>query len=433
MSSVLMLCTPVRGHVSPLLAVASALVAAGDRVRFMTGARYRDEVIATGAEYLPLPAEADYDDRDVDAAFPGRVGLSGPKGIRYDMIEIFLRPVPAQLAAVRAALAAEPTDAVLAEPMFAGAALLSELPRSERPLLVTLGIIPLGLQHPDVAPFGLGITPMPGPIGRLRNAVLTATAEKGVFGPVQKYADGLAQQELGRPLSRFFLNWPAGADLVIQFTVPEFEYDRPGLTDAVKFVGPVTRALPSRTPLPEWWDELHSGVPVVHVTQGTVANSGWNLIEPTVRALADERVLVVVSTGGRPVETLPEDLPSNVRTASFLPYDRLLPLTDVYVTNGGYGGVHFALEHGVPIVVAGRTEDKTEVSARISWTGVGIDLRTDDPKPGQVNKAVRRVLAEPSFRTRSAQIGEAIRRSPGASAVHDLVVEALAAPTVRTR
>ena len=57
--------------------------------------------------------------------------------------------------------------------------------------------------------------------------------------------------------------------------------------------------------------------------------------------------LVVVATGGRPVSSLPADLPSNVRAASFLPYDQLLPLTDLMVTNGGYGGVHYALEHGV--------------------------------------------------------------------------------------
>src|SRR6478735_11082378 len=114
MTSVLIASTPVRGHVTPLLAVAEALVAAGDRVRFLTGARYRDDVTATGAEFLPLPPEADYDDRDMDAAFPGRRGLRGPRGIRYDMIEIFLKPVPAQLRALRAAIEAEPTDAVLA-------------------------------------------------------------------------------------------------------------------------------------------------------------------------------------------------------------------------------------------------------------------------------------------------------------------------------
>lgn len=426
MTSVLLAATPVRGHVTPLLAVAEALLAAGDRVRFLTGSRYRDEVEATGAEFLPLPAEADYDDSDVDAAFPGRRGLSGPAGIRYDMIEIFLRPVPAQLRAVRAALAAEPTDAILAESMFAGAAMLAELPRAERPLIVNLGIVPLSLQHPDVAPFGLGIRPLPGLLGRFRNAVLTTAAQRGVFAPVQRFANDIARAEIGRPLSRFFLNWPAGADRLVQFTVPEFEYPRPGLPDRVRFVGPVSRSRASSTPVPQWWDELYGDRPVVHVTQGTVANGDWGLVLPTVRGLARDRVLVVVTTGGRPLDTLPQDLPDNVRVAEFLPYDRLLPLTDAYVTNGGYGGVHYALEHGVPIVVAGRTEDKIEVSARVAWSGTGIDLRTDTPTPEKISAAVRQVLTDRAYRMRAAAIGKAIGHSPGPAAVHDLLVEALA-------
>jgi len=426
MTSVLIASTPVRGHVVPLLAIAEALVAAGDRVRFLTGARYRDEVVATGAEFLPLPPEADYDDRDMTAAFPGRRGLTGPAGIRFDMIEIFLKPVPAQLRAVREAIAAEPTDALLAESMFGAASVLTGMPRDQRPLIVSLGIVPLAMKHPDVAPFGLGIRPMPGAIGRLRNALLTTVAEKGVFAPVQQYADEIARAETGRGLTRFFLDWPVGADLVVQFTVPEFEYERRGLPDRVRFVGPVSRARASRAPLPEWWPDLTSGRPVVHVTQGTVANSDWSLVLSTVRALAEDEVLVVVSTGGRPVESLPEKLPANVRVASFLPYDRLLPLTHAYVTNGGYGGVHYALEHGVPLVVAGRTEDKAEVNARVGWSGAGIDLRTDTPTPARVREAVRTVLEDGRYRANAARIGAAIRRAPGPAAVHDLLVEALA-------
>ncbi|WP_194861495.1 glycosyltransferase [Dietzia sp. SYD-A1] len=427
MASILLASTPVRGHVTPLLSIAQSLVAAGDRVRFLTGARYRDDVRETGADFLPLPPDADYDDRDIDAAFPGRRGLRGPAGVRFDMIEIFLQPVPAQLAAVRAALAAEPTDAILAESMFSAGAMLTGIPRAERPLLVNLGIVPLAVKHPDVAPFGLGIPPRPGPLGRIRNRVLTVGAERGVFGPVQRRANEIARAEIGRDLPRFFLDWPIGADLLVQFTVPGFEYPRPGLADTVRFVGPVARSRPSSTPVPEWWDDLSGDRPVVHVTQGTVANSDWPLIEPTVRALADDDVTVVVSTGGRPLETLPADLPANVRAASFLPYDRLLPLTDLFVTNGGYGGVHYALEHGVPVLVAGRTEDKAEVSARVGWTGVGIDLRTSTPSPARIATAARTILADDRYRRKAAAIGEEIRRSPGPDAVHDLVTDALGA------
>ena len=57
------------------------------------------------------------------------------------------------------------------------------------------------------------------------------------------------------------------------------------------------------------------------------------------------------------------------------------------VTNGGYGGVQQALAHGVPLVVAGDSEDKPEVAARVRWSGVGIDLRRGDPSPAQLATA----------------------------------------------
>jgi hypothetical protein len=41
------------------------------------------------------------------------------------------------------------------------------------------------------------------------------------------------------------------------------------------------------------------------------------------------------------------------------------------VTNGGYGGVQQALANGVPLVVAGDSEDKPEVAARVRWSGTG--------------------------------------------------------------
>ena len=104
-------------------------------------------------------------------------------------------------------------------------------------------------------------------------------------------------------------------------------------------------------------------------------------------------MLVVVATGGRPVDEL-GDLPANARAAEFLPYDQLLPKTDVFVTNAGFGGTQYALSHGVPIVAAGDTEDKPEVSMRAEWAGVGVNLRTGTPTPDAIRAGVERVLAD---------------------------------------
>jgi MGT family glycosyltransferase len=404
MSSYLITCTPAHGHVMPLLQIARHLIAGGDDVRFLTGARYADRVRAAGAQFLPLPAEADIDLDDADAAFPERRGLTGPAAIRFDITNLFVRPGAAQFAAVRRELAAGHVDAVLTEPLFIGAALLSRLPREDRPPVIALGIFPLGAKSRDTAPFGLGVTPAPGVFGLVRNAVLTAVAERGIFAPVQREADDLCRRELGMPLGRFVLDWTAGADALVQFTVPGFEYPRSDLPANVHFAGPLP--LPAAgVALPDWWADLDGSRPVVHVTQGTIANSDLSqLVLPTIEGLAASDALVVASTGGRPRGALPADLPANVRVAEYLPYAELLPLVDIMVTNGGYGGVQQALGHGVPLVVAGQTEDKVEVCARVAWSRAGVNLKTSRPTAARVARAVHRVRTQPAFRARAREL-----------------------------
>jgi UDP:flavonoid glycosyltransferase YjiC (YdhE family) len=42
----------------------------------------------------------------------------------------------------------------------------------------------------------------------------------------------------------------------------------------------------------------------------------------------------------------------------FIDFDFIMPRIDIYVTNGGYGGTLLAIEHALPMVVAGVNEGK---------------------------------------------------------------------------
>ena len=148
---------------------------------------------------------------------------------------------------------------------------------------------------------------------------------------------------------------------------------------------------------------------MVHVTQGTLDNADLGrLLLLTVAALARDDVLVVATTGGPDPEPLRAGLPENVRLERFVPHDLLLPHVDAMVTNGGYGGVQQALAHGVPLVVAGDSEDKPEVAARVQWSGAGINLHTGKPSQAMVAQAVRRVLTRPSYRARARALQDEI-------------------------
>ncbi|MEV4049707.1 glycosyltransferase [Amycolatopsis sp. NPDC049688] len=421
MPSIMIATMPVHGHVTPLLAVARHFAARGDRVRFLTGSRFADVVTATGAEHLPLPAEADFDDRqDWNRTFPERAALSGTRAIAHDLEHIFVRPGRAQHDAVMAAHAAEPADALLADPAFLGGAFLLGHPLGVRPPIVMCGICPLMIASRDTAPFGTGLTPLRGPLGRLRNTALALLTAKVLFPSMERIADRTFHRLHGRSIPFAVLDWPRHADAIVQFTVPEFEYPRSDAPAALHFAGPIS-ASGSQAPLPPWWPELDGSRPVVHLTQGTIGNSDYGqLIAPALDGLADEDVLIAVATGGRPLDSLPP-LPANARAAEFLPYDELLPKTGVYVTNGGYGGVQYALRYGVPIVAAGRQEDKPEVIARVAWAGVGRRIRTRIPAPSAIRRAVRAVLDDHHYRDAARRIAGHMAGTRGVHRLAEIV------------
>ena len=421
MSSIIIATVPVHGHVTPLLTVARHFVQRGDRVRFITGSRFAEVVSATGAQHLPLPDEADFDDRqDWEETFPERVALKGAKAIAFDLENVFVKPGRAQHDAIMAAHHDEAADVVLTEPAFAGSAFLLGHPPGARPPIVVCGVIPLTIASRDTAPFGMGITPLRGPIGRLRNRLLGVLAARTVFPRVERLAQEINHDLHGRDLAFPVMGWHRHCEAIVQFTVPEFEYPRSDAPATLHFAGPIL-ASGSDVPLPPWWGELDGSRPVVHVTQGTIANRDYRqIIAPTLEALADDDVLVVVSTGGRPLDSLPP-LPSNARAATYLPYDELLPKTDVYVTNGGYGGVQYALRHGVPIVTSGGQEDKPEVGARIAWSGVGRRLKTETPSPSAVGSAVRSVLSDATYRSNAERISASMARAGGMSRLAEVV------------
>jgi len=417
MPSAILCSMPAQGHVRPMLAVATGLLARGWRVRFLTGAAFCEKVRAAGVEFLELPPEADTLGRhDGDERHSGIASLN--RGVK----QAFFDPAPAEFRAVRAALRAEPADAVLHDTTFLGTAGLLGWPANQRPLLVTCGILPLGLSSRDCAPFGLGITPMTGPIGHVRNRLLTWLATKVILAPAHRQADAMLR-DIGAPTlnGQFFVDLLLRDDLLAQFTVQEFEYPRSDAPANLMFFGPTAQLVPSNEPLPPWWSQLDGSRPVVHVSQGTVANTDFDeLIRPTLTALAAEDVTVVVTTGGPPVAEL-GPLPANALAAEFIPHDKLLPKTDVFVTNGGYGALHYAMATGTPVVVAGDTEDKPETSARVAWSGIGINLKTGRPKSEAILPAIRKVLADNRYAQASARIGAAIERSPGVNGLADVL------------
>lgn len=413
MARILVAAMPFAGHVGVMAAVAAELAGRGHDIVAYTGAKYGKRFTDVGAQWLPWERATDYDDADLAATFPAVGDGKSLRGGLANVQHVLLGTGAGQAADLLAEAARVPVDLLVSDHLAFGTGLAAEkLGRPWASVMVT----PLQLSSRDLPPPGFPALPARGALGRRRDKVLRAvvrTTEKHIVDPMVNRMR--ADADLG-PVAGG-LERLLSPHLIVAQGSEGFEYPRTDLPERVRFVGRL--ALPSpEAELPTWWPDIaaarEAGIPVVHVTQGTLDVDPRDLLRPAMAGLAGERMLVVCSTDAG-------DNPANVRTAPFLPHDKLLPLVDAMVTNGGWNGVLAALDAGVPLVVAGRSLDKPEVARRVAWSGSGLNLRTGKPSPARIRDAVRRVLAEPRTRRRAAEIGAQLAAGGGAAAAADLV------------
>ena len=90
------------------------------------------------------------------------------------------------------------------------------------------------------------------------------------------------------------------------------------------------------------------------------------------------------------------------------------------------------------MVGAGKREGKNDINARVGYNGLGIDLRTENPKPAAIRKAVRTLLGDPKYARNVADLRAELRSyDPMTTIEQALLQESSATParsasTVRT-
>src|SRR5258708_16692705 len=384
MARFLIAATSVPGHVFPLLAVSQHLVSRGHEVVVHTGSLFRERAEATGARFVAFRPEIDIDYRQLDERFPERRKIkTGSAQFCFGLKHIFADAIPHQSAGIRDICREFPMDVIIVDTMFCGTFPLLLGPPEKRVPIVALGITALALSSADTAFFGTALAPPLTPEDRARNVVMNSHLQQAIFGSAQRYFNDILVKHGSGPVPAFlFDSMITLPDLYLQLTAKAFEYPRSKMPDSIRFVGPLLPPPSTDFRPPPWWDDIEKAGSIVLVTQGTLANDDLGqLVGPTLTALANEDLTVIASTGGPPFESIPVALPPNAKAATFLPFDRLLPKVSVIVTNGGYGAVSHALSLGVPLVVAGDSEEKPEIAARVAWAGAGTNLRTGPPSP----------------------------------------------------
>ncbi|GJN80249.1 hypothetical protein PLIIFM63780_003774 [Purpureocillium lilacinum] len=414
---------PGEGHTNPVLAIAASLVAKGYEVAYLCSPGYRNRITEAGAEFIELPWELR--GQSIEERMDLEKVPIGLDRAAKQLSHVFYKDLRIRVEAVTRALeelrARDPSRQIImvedgpnmgAMPFRYG----RSLPRgfSEMPKTIGISPTPLMLRSQDTAPFILGLPPDSSHSGRQRNEWLHRLVHDGPFKPlVEAWQRALHECDCtvvpsGSPLSA----WHEGYDSLVMLCSPSLEYALSDIPSSVEFAGCLPRRGIAKTiQYPEWWSEVTQNAQradrkTIFVCQGTV-NVDWSeLVIPTINAFAGrEDVLVIAALGHRGTSLEHDAVTSpNIHVIDYIPYDAVLPLADVFVSNAGYGAFCHAVTNGVPGVFAGQTEDKSEVAMRAEWAGFAVNMRRQRPGVEQLREAVEEVLGDKRFKAKALEL-----------------------------
>ena len=327
--------------------------------------------------------------------------------MNFDLINFFIERAPECYRDIARIHETFPFELLLADSAFTASPLVKA--RLHVPV-VAIGVIPLAETSADLAPYGSALPPALDEAQRTQYAQMRAHAiEAGLKPAVEAFSNVLTAHGLSPTQDLYLDVLIRQADLYLQIGAPGFEYERPDLWANVRFVGALLPYAVQQQEQRPWHDErLTQYRRVVLVTQGTAERNPQKLLEPALTAFqGDPDTLVIATTGGHGTAELRAKFSEpNFMIEDYLPFQGVMAHADVYVSNGGYGGVLLALQHRLPLVVAGLYELKNEICARVGYFHLGQDLKTETPTPEAVREAVAQVLADPTYAQNVARLAD---------------------------
>ena len=408
MARYLVYTSPARGHLYPIVQTLEELRRRGHEVAVRTLASEVELLrnLGFGAEAIDPAIER----REIDdwrARTPIGALQAGLRGFferaRYDGPDL------------RRAIEEERPDALLVDINAWGAMAAAEMGG-----LPWASWCPYFLPVPsrDAPPFGLGLPPARGALGRLRDRLLSPVL-LGLYNHLAPELDAV-RAEIGAPPVRRIERAMIRAPRMLYMTAEPFEYPRSDWPGSVRLVGPGVWDPPGEAPA--WLEEVRR--PVVLVTCSTEFQNDGKLVQTALEALSGEDVEVVVTTAG--VDPSSFTPPPNARVERFVPHRPMLERAACVVCHGGMGITQKALAAGVPVCVVPFGRDQLEVARHVEVADAGTRLPAGRLRPDRLRASVREATTKTDGANR---IAAAFAAAGGPRAAVDTLEELLQAPT----
>jgi UDP:flavonoid glycosyltransferase YjiC (YdhE family) len=373
--------SPARGHLYPLVPILLELLDRGHEIALCTLASQVQATSGMGIEVEPVAKrieEIELDDyRARSQAAKGRLALA-----------TFAARAEHEAPDLRAAIDRHDPDVLLIDVNCWGAATVAEA--SGRPWAMYSPYL-LPLPSREAPPFGLGLRPMGGTLGRARDTLLGRIGGPLLDGAAMPSLNGLRARHGLRALVHFsdVLGCPP---LLLALTAEGFEYPRADWPVNVRLVGavnwdpPTPPASPVRTPT--WLADL--GDPLVLVTCSTEHQRDKRLIHVALEALPAAGMSVLATTAAHDPEAFGAAVGS--RVVRFVPHDTVLGRARCVVCHGGMGITQKALAAGIPVVVVPFGRDQLETARRVEFAKAGVRLSPRRLTPERLVHAVHAAI-----------------------------------------
>ncbi len=383
---------PFDGHFNPLTTLATHLAAQGHDVRWYTGTVYESRVKKLGIRFYPCIKALDISQDNLNILFPERLEFKSTMAkLKFDIKHTFILRSTEYYQDIKDISKTFDFDVLIADVAFTAVPFVKH--QLHKPV-ITIGVFPLTETSVDLAPSGLGITPAKSFAGRINQRLLNVLANVLIFKESKKIVDSLYRRYNMKPVKGNVFNVLCReSSLLLQSGTPGFEYFRSDLGKNIRFIGPLLPAKSGASKPLAFAGKMQQYRHIVLVTQGTVEKDPTKILVPTLEAFKnDSDVLVIATTGGAQTQELRNRYrKANIIIEDFIPFDKVMPHADVYITNGGYGGVMLSIQNKLPMVVAGLHEGKNEICARVGYFNLGINLKTETPTALQIRNAVLEV------------------------------------------
>ncbi|NEO67511.1 MAG: glycosyl transferase family 1, partial [Moorea sp. SIO4G2] len=203
----------------------------------------------------------------------------------------------------------------------------------------------------------------------------------------------------------------------------EFEFPRRELPSCCHFTGPYHYpSSVSQESIPFPYEKL-TGQPLIYASMGSLQNRLVWVFKMIAEACVglDAQLVITLGWGVNP-EYLP-DFPGNPIVVGYAPQLELLQKATMTITHAGMNTTLHSLSNGVPMVAIPITNEQPAIAARIAWTGTGEVIPLKKLSVEKLQKAIKRVLSEDSYKKNALRLQEAIKRAGGVSRAADIIEE----------